>query len=124
LRRRGRLEYDPEMLVVHPPRPARFGDLVRAMRRWESEFQLANKHPEAYRRSVHRSPWRVIYYHQFFVQAGLRLWRFRRLAWREPLAFLQLLTLLAAQRAYLIRLFPQFLRAARRYPRSPSPCSP
>jgi glycosyltransferase involved in cell wall biosynthesis len=111
----GPMHYDPEMIVIHPPRPCGFWELVRGMRRWDTEFLLQHKHPREYAASVHRSPWRVIYYHQMFVQAALRLWRFRRLALRKPLAYLELIGLLLAQRAYLIALFPHFLRTRRKW---------
>jgi len=110
----GQMAYDPELVVLHPPRPERLTKLVKAVNALDTEFLLAAKHPVAYRRSVHRSPWRVIYYHQFFVQAALKLWRFRKLPLSKPRQFVSLMILLAGQRLYLVCLFPHFLRCRRR----------
>ena len=113
----GELWYDPRMVVVHPPRRTSFRRLVRQMRNWATDFLLQPKHPRADARSVQRSPWRVIYYHQLFVQAALRLWRFKGWIWRRPAQFGLLLGLLLAQRTYLILPFPHFLRIRRKWSR-------
>jgi len=104
----GKIIYNPEVLVVHPPKPTTFLKELYRMRLLESEFYLYNKHPEKYRRSVHKHPWRVILYHHLFVQFCLKFFRFFTWLFEKPLTFFKFLLLLILQRIYILILTPAF----------------
>jgi len=104
----GKINYNSEMIVVHPPKPTTFLKEIYRMRLLESEFYLCSKHPEKYRDSVHKSPWRVILYHQMVVQFCLKFFRFFTWMFEKPLTFMKFLILLLFQRLFLLILIPGF----------------
>lgn len=104
----GKIIYNPEVIVVHPPKPTTFLKELYRMRLLESEFYLFQKHPEKYRKSVHKNPWLVILYHHGIVQFCLKFYRFFTWLFEKPVTFLKFLMLLVLQRIYLIFLAPCF----------------
>ena len=63
----GRIDFNENMRVYHPPRIDSFVKVARQMKYLKSEFPLFHKNPGLYRqhRSVH--PWFTIYVDVFFV---------------------------------------------------------
>ena len=110
IRKIGKIIYNPKVIVIHPPVSKKFFYFVKKLKNLDTEFILFKKHKELYKSSVQKNPWRVIYYHHFFVQAYLKLKRFRKLIFKKPLLFIKFLTLLITQRLYLLILFPHFLK--------------
>jgi glycosyltransferase involved in cell wall biosynthesis len=104
----GKIIYNPKILVVHPPKPSSFFKELYRMRLLESEWYLFKKHPEKYKNSVHKHPWRVILYHHMFVQFILKFVRFFMWAFEKPLTFLKFFMLLVLQRIFLLTLIPGF----------------
>ncbi len=105
----GEIGFSPEALVVHPPRPTTMRKLLTRTRNLESEFYLFERHPELYRKSVHRHPLRVLLYHRALVQPALKMFRFRRFLCKRPLIYLKMLVLLNLQSAYIFALTPYLL---------------
>ena len=106
------LDYCPEAVVVHPPRPGTFKARVQWMRNLESEFALADRHSSLYavRR---RSPWYWIYWHMM-VRTHLRYLKSAFgdiLIRKRPDWCLIRLALIFARSGYCLFLFPSFREA-------------
>lgn len=102
----GKIGYCPQAVVVHPPRPTSMRKLLTRTRNLESEFYLYERHPEQYRKSVHRHPLRVLLYHRALVQPALKILRFISFAYRRPSLLVKMLVLLALQSAYIYLMTP------------------
>jgi len=105
----GEMGFAPKAVVVHPPRPTTMRKLLTRTRNLESEFYLYERHPDLYKRSVHRHPLRVVLYHRALVQPALKMARFIRFLWTRPLIYLKMLLLLCLQSAYIYVLTPYWL---------------
>jgi len=105
----GEIGFSPESLVVHPPRPTTMRKLLTRTRNLESEFYLYERHPELYKRSVHRHPLRVLLYHRALVQPALKMFRFFRFSYKQPFVYLKMLALLNLQSAYIFLLTPYLM---------------
>ena len=120
----GEIGFSPESLVVHPPRPTTMRKLLTRTRNLESEFYLYERHPELYKKSIHRHPLRVLLYHRALVQPALKMFRFLRFSYWRPLIYLKLLVLLNLQSAYIFVLTPYLLARHLRRKRESGPWCP
>ena len=111
----GPVRYVPRALVIHPPRPESFKNMVRWVRYFESEFLLYSKNPVAYRKYRSRSPWVTIYWKILVdsnfqrAKAAIKDTVLKR---RLDYSLIQL-ALMVARSCFLIGLYPRFLRASR-----------
>lgn len=103
----GQMIYNPKMIITHPPRPAKFSKLVHGVRYLETEFILARRQPERYRRE-RGAPWYHIYIRIFWLHLARDA--FRNLKWlKKPLIYGKLLILLFVQRLYILWLTPSWI---------------
>ena len=109
----GKIVFAPEVHIIHPPRPDSFAKRARWVRCFESDFLLFYKNPEKYHRYVSFSPWWTIYW-KIFIVGQMRLakscCRYLVKPFR-PENVLVGLCLVVARWFYLIRFFPQYLKA-------------
>jgi len=110
----GQICYAPEALVIHPPRPESFKNMVLWVRYFESEFLLFARNPVAYRKHRSRSPWVTIYWKIFVdsnFQRGKAAIKDTLFRGRPDYSLLQL-ALILARSCFLIGLFPRFFHAS------------
>jgi GT2 family glycosyltransferase len=109
----GKIVFAPEVHIIHPPRRDRFLKRARWVRGLESDFLLNYKNPEKYRRYVSFSPWWTIYW-KIFIVGQVRLakscCRYLVKPFRPENCLLGL-CLVVARWFYLVRFFPQYLKA-------------
>ncbi len=110
----GDMHFEPSIKVFHPPRPVAFTKVARRMRLHESEFLLFYKNPKRYRSHRSSSPWKTIYWTIGVRQSLSRIKQHLRL-YRRPRHMLTGLSLDAIWFLDLLRLFPTFYVANRRY---------
>lgn len=115
----GRIPFAREVHVVHPPRRESLFRRAYWVRYLESDFLLFAKHPEAYRERCTASPWRTIYRQAFVVAQLGALKASGRCLFPpfKPQCFLEGIGLVLVRGFNLIRFYPFYLRAARRYGR-------
>lgn len=110
----GRIEFAPDAVVVHPPRPESFSKKAAWVRYLESEFLLFYKNPAKYRTYRGSSPWRTIYWQVFVVgQAGKLKSSLKYILLRfRPAYFCVAVALVFVRWWNLIRYYARFRRAA------------
>jgi GT2 family glycosyltransferase len=113
----GRIPFAPEVHVIHPPRRETLRQRANWVRFMESDFLLFAKHPDAYRERCTASPWFTIYRQAFVIaQIGaLKASAKCLLPPFNPRCFLEGIALVLARGWNLIRFYPYYLRAAKRY---------
>ena len=109
----GRIEFEPNARIIHPPRRDRFSHIAGRMKMLASEFYLYHKNKALYRRFRNRTPWRTIYGEVFFSHQLRNLKsNFRFL--RQPTLFVKGLGLSLVWWVQLITLLPTYLKEDRR----------
>ncbi len=113
----GVMDFAAGAVIVHPPCRVSFFRKAARVRYLESEFLLFYKHPARYREHRSSSPWRTIYWQVcvVFQLQGLRSSLRFLLVEFHPHYFCLAVGLVIARWWNLIRLFPQFHRAAVKY---------
>jgi glycosyltransferase involved in cell wall biosynthesis len=110
----GKVAFNPEMHVYHPPRKDSFQKVSKRMRILESEFLLFHKNPSLYRKYRASSPWYLIYRtvmldtHWYYLKSRLKYYK-------HPLLMLNGLRLSLYWWMDLIRLYPKFKAADKKY---------
>ncbi len=115
--RLGPIVFVPEVHVHHPPRMETLSKRAYWVRYLETEFLLRRKHPELYRQRCGSSPWLTIYWRGFVVTQLKTLrnnLRYLLVPFR-PTYFVQGNALVLLRWWNLIRFYPHYLRAARKY---------
>lgn len=103
----GPVVHNPDMLVIHPPRPISFWKDLRVMGYLDAEFRLYEKMPGAYRKRRKHPLVELIWFHLM----KLTIKRFlKALPWllKNPFIFFEATALLVLQRLYLVVLIPYF----------------
>ncbi len=113
----GPIVFAPEVHVIHPPRRETLLRRARWVRYLQSDFLLFARHPEAYRRRCTASPWLTIYRQAFvFAQLGDLKSSVKYLIRPfKPRCFFEGIGLVLVRGWNLIRFFPDYCRASRRY---------
>jgi GT2 family glycosyltransferase len=115
---KGQIVFASDARVIHPPREETLFQRASWVRYLESEFLLHAKHRERYRQVCGGSPWSIIY-RKIFLVAQLynirRAIRYLVSPWK-PRLFGRGLALVFVRWFNLVRFFPHYLQASRRYP--------
>lgn len=112
----GQIVFAPEAHVLHPPRIQTLAVRASWVRFLQSEFLLYAKHPEVYQARCSATPWLTIYGRIFVVNQlaelkssfGYLVRHFR------PRQFAIGVAVVMVRWCYLVRFFPDYLRASRR----------
>jgi glycosyltransferase involved in cell wall biosynthesis len=105
----GKVIHNPNMKILHPPRPSSFMKELRSIRFLGSEFILQKKMPEEYRRRK-GSPYREILYVHGLKIFAKKLVKHRKWITKDPLVYLEFAAMLILQRLYLyLWLMPKWL---------------
>lgn len=113
----GPIPFVREVHMMHPPRLETLWRRAYWVRYLESEFLLFAKHPELYRRRCSASPWYAIYWRAFLLAEfdGLKASAKYLIRTFNPRYFIQSIALVLVRGWNLIRFYPFYLKAARRY---------
>ena len=105
---RGQVVHNPNMKILHAPRPSSFIKELRAIRFLGSEFVLQKKMPEEYKKRK-GSPYREILYVHGLKIGAKRLIKHKKWFLKNPLMYLSFLLMIILQRFYLLWLLPQWI---------------
>ncbi len=109
---RTEVHYCDKMKVYHPPVPVPFMKQVKRMRMLKSEFFLYRKNKDAYKKWRTSNPWFTIYY-EVFLKHQFRNLKFHLGFYTKPALAVKGLALSMAWWAYLVLLFPAFLKQSK-----------